>query len=68
MELEVAQARSWDDYKKAWIHGMKGVHWVKEPRLFDYNVEEELEDLQKGFEKPSNLFLVARAPPNVFAI
>ena len=60
MMITVARAQSWKDYKKAWIDCMKHLHWFEEQRLFDYNREEEIEELRKSFGKPENLFLVAR--------
>lgn len=56
----VERAHSWEAYRKAWMEGMKHLHWFEEQRLFDYNRKEELEDLQRNFGKPDNLFLMAR--------
>ncbi|MDH5686922.1 MAG: hypothetical protein OEZ48_03545, partial [Candidatus Bathyarchaeota archaeon] len=60
MTVMIDRARSWEEYKKAWIDGMKHLHWFKEERLFGYSREEELEELHENFGKPNSLFLVAR--------
>ncbi|UCH56582.1 MAG: GNAT family N-acetyltransferase [Candidatus Bathyarchaeota archaeon] len=60
MDITVEQAQSWGDYEKDWIKGMEHLHWFKEHRPFDYNREEEIEELRSDFNRPGNVFLAAR--------
>ncbi|MFB0503553.1 MAG: GNAT family N-acetyltransferase [Candidatus Bathyarchaeia archaeon] len=60
MTIMIERARSWEEYMKAWIDSMKHLHWFEEERPFDYSREEELEEIHEDFNKPDNLFFVAR--------
>lgn len=59
MAIIVEEAKSKEDYAKAWIKGMRHLHWFKERRLFDYNRNEEMEELSRNFGKPGHVFLRA---------
>ncbi|MFX0091231.1 MAG: GNAT family N-acetyltransferase [Candidatus Hodarchaeota archaeon] len=60
MKIIVEPANLWEDFKHAWIEGMAHTHWFKQPKIFDYNLEEELKDLKDDFKESNNLFLVAK--------
>lgn len=59
MAIIVEEAKSKEDYIRAWIEGMRHLHWFKECRLFDYNRDEMMEELSRDFGKPGGVFLVA---------
>jgi len=55
----IEEAKSKEVYIRAWIEGMRPLHWFKEPRLFDYNSDEMMEELQREFGKLGSVFLKA---------
>jgi len=57
--MMIKEAKSKEVYIKAWIEGMRHLHWFNEPRLFDYNPDKIMEALQKDFGKPGSVFLKA---------
>ncbi len=57
----IKESKSKELYISAWIEGMRHLHWFKEPKVFDYNSDEMMEELQRNFGKPENIFLQAVA-------
>jgi len=57
--MMIEEAKSKEVYIKAWIEGMRHLHWFNEPKLFDYNTNEMMEELQRNFGKPGSVFLKA---------
>lgn len=58
--IDVDFATDWDQYSQAWKTSMQHHYWYKESPVFDFNKEEELDEMRSDFGKPGNLFLVAR--------
>jgi len=58
--IEVDFATDWDQYSQAWKTSMQHLYWYKESPVFDYNKDEELDEMRSDFGRPGNLFLVAR--------
>lgn len=57
----IEEAKSKEVYIRAWTEGMRHVHWFNEPKLFGYNPDEMVEELQRDFGKPGSAFLKAIA-------
>ena len=55
----IEKAKSKEVYIRTWIEGMRHLHWFNEPRFFDYNPDEIMEELQREFGKPGSVFLKA---------
>jgi ribosomal protein S18 acetylase RimI-like enzyme len=60
MALIVEEAKSKEDYIKAWTECMEDVYWFKEQRLFDYNRDEMVQEISRDFNKSKSVFLVAK--------
>ena len=59
-EIVVDSANDWETYSQAWVTAMKHHYWYQESPIFDFNKNEELEEMRSDFGSPGNLFLVAR--------
>ena len=57
MAIVVDQARSWQDYKKAWVNGMKHLHWFKEHRLLIIAVRKNLKIFRETSANQTTSFL-----------
>ncbi|MHA1963221.1 MAG: GNAT family N-acetyltransferase [Candidatus Thorarchaeota archaeon] len=58
----IEPADDWETYSEAWSSAMEHLYWYKEGPVFDFNKDEEIEEMHSAFETPGNLFLVARIP------
>ncbi|MFX1561219.1 MAG: GNAT family N-acetyltransferase [Promethearchaeota archaeon] len=58
--IVVEPADDWETYSIAWSDAMKHLYWYRENPIFDFNKNEEIEEMHSDFQKPGNLFLVAR--------
>ncbi|MFW9769495.1 MAG: GNAT family N-acetyltransferase [Candidatus Thorarchaeota archaeon] len=58
--IEVDFASDWNLYSEAWNSSMQQYYWYRETPVFDFNKNEELDEMRSDFEKHDNLFLVAR--------
>lgn len=56
----VEPANDWDVYSKAWSSAMEHLYWYRENPIFDFNKDEEIDEMHSDFGAPGNLFLVAR--------
>ncbi|MFW9809980.1 MAG: GNAT family N-acetyltransferase [Candidatus Thorarchaeota archaeon] len=59
VRIEVRFASDWELYSQAWNRSMKDFYWYKTDPIFDFNKNEELDEMRSDFDKPGNLFLVA---------
>lgn len=55
----VEPANDWNTYSQAWSTAMKHFYWYQENPVFDFNKDEEIDELSSDFDDPGNLFLVA---------
>ncbi len=58
--IEVDFATDWEHYSRVWKTSMQHLYWYKESPVFDFNKDEEIDEMRSDFGKPGNLFLVAR--------
>jgi len=61
MKVTVERVYSVEQYLRYWTKSMADVHWFKNPRLFDYNRDEETEEIVREFGKPGSIYLVAKS-------
>ncbi|MFW9925743.1 MAG: GNAT family N-acetyltransferase [Candidatus Thorarchaeota archaeon] len=59
VHLEVDFASDWELYSQAWKRSMNDFYWYKLDPIFDFNKNEELDEMRFDFDKPGNLFIVA---------
>ncbi len=59
-EIVVDHANDWKTYSQAWSTAMKHLYWYHKSPIFDFNKNEELDEMRSDFGTPGNLFLVAR--------
>jgi GNAT superfamily N-acetyltransferase len=57
--IVVEPANDWDTYSQAWSTAMKHLYWYQENPIFDFNKDEEIDEMRSDFENPGNLFLIA---------
>ena len=60
MKIVVEKLDFAKDYLHYWTKAMADVHWFKEPRLFDYNRNDMIEEIMKNFAKSQSIHLVAK--------
>ncbi|MFW9976379.1 MAG: GNAT family N-acetyltransferase [Candidatus Thorarchaeota archaeon] len=60
-ELVVEIADDVGLYAKAWSDAMKHFYWYRGSPVFDFNKDEELDEIRADFGAPSHLFLIARS-------
>ena len=58
--IVVNPADDWESYSQAWSTAMEHLYWYQENPVFDFNKDEEIDEMQSDFGKPGNLYLVAR--------
>jgi len=63
MNVVVREADSAEEFLESWKKFMRDMPWYKERRLFDYHPEEIVEDIKLAWQKPNNIFLVAKPVP-----
>jgi ribosomal protein S18 acetylase RimI-like enzyme len=64
VQVDVVFATDWDEYAEAWMTSMQHLYWYQESPVFDFNKDEELDEMKSDFDKPGNLFLEARRSDN----
>jgi GNAT superfamily N-acetyltransferase len=57
--IVVEPANDWDSYSQAWSTAMKHLYWYQENPVFDFNKDEEIDEMRSDFGNPGNLFLIA---------
>ncbi|MFW9793264.1 MAG: GNAT family N-acetyltransferase, partial [Candidatus Thorarchaeota archaeon] len=60
VSIEVGFATDWKQYSQVWMNSMQHLYWYNENPVFDFNKDEELDEMQADFDTPGNLFLEAR--------
>jgi GNAT superfamily N-acetyltransferase len=56
----VEPADDWEQYSRAWTLAMEHLYWYQENPIFDFNKNEELDEMRADFGRPGYLSLVAR--------
>ncbi|MFW9787789.1 MAG: GNAT family N-acetyltransferase [Candidatus Thorarchaeota archaeon] len=63
-KIVIEPAGDWTTYSHAWVSAMEHLYWYQENPVFDFNKDEELEEMRADFNQPNHLFLVARLEDN----
>jgi len=58
--IQIDFATDWELFSEAWKSSMEHYYWYKENPIFDFNKDEELDEMSSDFDRLGNLFLVAR--------
>ncbi|MBY8997232.1 MAG: GNAT family N-acetyltransferase [Candidatus Thorarchaeota archaeon] len=58
-QFVVEPANDLETYSGAWSTAMEHLYWYQESPVFDFNKNEEIDELRSDFGTPGNLFLVA---------
>jgi len=66
--VKIVESKDWPAYKSVWKECMKDYYWFTENPVFDWNKDEELEDMESDFGKPGNIFLEARDDDKVVGV
>ncbi|TFG34629.1 hypothetical protein EU527_02685, partial [Candidatus Thorarchaeota archaeon] len=57
--MKIVESNDWSLYRSTWQKCMKDYYWYKENPIFDWNKDEELEEMESNFGKPGHVFLEA---------
>ncbi|MGY5874367.1 MAG: GNAT family N-acetyltransferase [Candidatus Thorarchaeota archaeon] len=60
MAIRVEDARSLEDYERAWTECMQSVYWFNDRHFFDYHPDDERADIHSAFGIGNNIFLTAK--------
>jgi GNAT superfamily N-acetyltransferase len=58
-KLVIEPASDWPTYSQVWNAAMEDYYWYQENPVFDFNKNEELDEMQSDFENRENMFLSA---------
>ena len=58
--MNIIRVSDWNEYFQAWSECMKDTYWYSNQYFFDYNRDEEIEDLREEFHNPNNIYLIAK--------
>ncbi|MHA1907787.1 MAG: GNAT family N-acetyltransferase [Candidatus Thorarchaeota archaeon] len=64
MEISIRQADDWNEYRDAWNSLMSHHYWFKQKPLYDFNQEEELEEMKESFSDENFVYFVAQGKEN----
>ncbi|NHI88106.1 MAG: GNAT family N-acetyltransferase [Candidatus Thorarchaeota archaeon] len=60
-KVVIEPASDWSVYSQAWNMAMEHYYWYQENPAFDFNKNEELEEMRSDFENRENMFFFAYA-------
>ena len=66
--MNIIRVSDWNEYFQAWSECMKDIYWYSKQHCFDYNRNEEIEDIREEFHKPDNVFLIASEEASIGVI
>ncbi|TFG95947.1 GNAT family N-acetyltransferase [Candidatus Thorarchaeota archaeon] len=66
--MKIIESEDWSTYKSVWIECMKDYYWYQDSPVFDWNKDEELEEMESDFGKPGNVFLEAHEDGEVVGV
>lgn len=58
-KVVIKRDNDWTEYSEAWKTAMEHHYWYQENPIFDFNKNEELDDMRMDFESPQSMFLSA---------
>ena len=66
--MKIIESEDWLTYKSVWKECMEDYYWYKNSPVFDWNKDEELEEMESDFGKPGNVFLEAHEDGEVVGV
>ncbi|MGY5857728.1 MAG: GNAT family N-acetyltransferase [Candidatus Thorarchaeota archaeon] len=66
--MKIVESEDWPTYRSVWIECMKDYYWYKHDPVFDWNKNEELDEMEGEFGKPGNVFLEAHQDDNIIGV
>ncbi len=66
--MKIVESADWSTYKSIWKKCMKNYYWYKEDPVFDWNKDEELEDMGSDFGQAGKVFLEAHQDDKVVGV
>ena len=66
--MKIVESEDWSTYKSVWIECMKDYYWFKNSPVFDWNKDEELEDMESDFGNPGNILLEAHQDGKIVGV
>lgn len=66
--MKIVESKDWSEYKSVWKECMKDYYWYRNDPVFDWNKDEELDDMESDFGKPGQIFLEAHQEDKVVGV
>ncbi|MGY5881633.1 MAG: GNAT family N-acetyltransferase [Candidatus Thorarchaeota archaeon] len=66
--MKIVESEDWSTYKTAWNECMKEYYWYKNDPVFDWNKDEELDEMESDFGKPGQVFLEAHEANEIVGV
>jgi len=66
--VKIVESEDWSTYKSVWKECMKDYYWYKNSPVFDWNKDEELDDMESDFGKPGQVFLEAHQADKIVGV
>ena len=66
--MKIVESTDWLTYKSAWQECMKEFYWYQNNPVFDWNKDEELEEMETDFGKEGCVFLEARENSDIAGV
>jgi len=66
--VKIVESEDWPTYRSVWMECMKDYYWYKDNPVFDWNKNEELEEMESDFGKPGNVFLEAHQDDKIVGV
>jgi ribosomal protein S18 acetylase RimI-like enzyme len=57
--VKIIESENWSTYRSAWEACMQDYYWYKDNLVFDWNKNEELDEMEREFTNPERVFLEA---------
>jgi len=66
--VKIVESEDWSIYESVWKEYMKDYYWYKNSPVFDWDKDEELEEMESDFGKPGNVFLEAHQDNKIIGV
>lgn len=66
--MKIVESTDWPVYKSTWNECMKDYYWYKNNPVFDWNKDDELEDMRSDFGKSGKVFLEAHKDGKIVGV
>jgi GNAT superfamily N-acetyltransferase len=66
--MQIVESKNWSTYRSAWEECMQNYYWYKNNLVFDWNKDEEIEEMEHDFTNPGRIFLEAHENGEIVGI